>query len=132
MMVYKIQQLFTKYLKVEFSHIKKLVYFSDGYAGQYKNKKNLYNLCQHQKEFGLQAEWNFFATSHGKSPCDGLGGTIKRITARTNLQRPKEHHILTPSDMFNFCNTTPSLSSIKFFYISKYQLAELSTVFAIR
>ena len=83
-------------------------------------------MCQHQKEFGLQAEWNFFATSHGKSPCDGLGGTIKRITARTSLQRHKEHHILTPSDMFNFCNKTPSLLSIKFFYIPKYELAELN------
>ena len=132
MMVYKIKQLFTEYLKVELPHIKKLVYFSDGCAGQYKNKKNLYNLCRHQKEFGLRAEWNFFATSHGKSPYDGLGGTIKRITVRTSLQRHKEHHILTPSDMFNFCNTTPSLSSIKFFYIPKYELAELNTAFASR
>ena len=82
MMVYKIQQLFTEYLKVEFPHITKLVYFSDGCAGQYKNKKNLYNLCEHQKEFGLHAEWSFF----GKSPCDGIGGRIKRITARTSLQ----------------------------------------------
>ena len=89
-------------------------------------------MCQHQKEFGLQAEWNFFATSHGKSPCDGLGGTIKRITARTSLQRPKEHHILTPSDMFNFFNTTPSLSSIKFFYIPKHEMVEMSTAFATR
>ena len=132
MMVYKIQQLFTEYLKVELPHIQKLVYFSDGCAGQYKNEYNLYNLCQHQKEFGLQAEWNFFATSLGKSPCDGLGGTIKRITARTSLQRPKEHHILTPSYMFKFCNTTPNLSSIKFFYIPKHDVVEMSTAFATR
>ena len=26
---------------------------------------SLYNLCRHQKEFGLQADWDFFATSHG-------------------------------------------------------------------
>ena len=76
--------------------------FSDGCAGQYENEKNLYILCQHQKEFGLQAEWNFFVASHGKSSFDGLGGTLKRNKARTSLQRHKEHHILSPSDMLVF------------------------------
>ena len=75
---------------------------------------------------------SFFPTFHAISPCDVLGRTIKRITARTSLQRPIEHHILTASDMFNFCNTTPSLSSIKFFYMPKYELSELSTAFARR
>ena len=28
----------------------------------------------------------FFATSHGKSPCDGIGGTIKHLVARASLQ----------------------------------------------
>ena len=39
------------------------------------------NLCLHFKDFGLKAEWIFFATSHGKSTCDGIGGTVKRTTA---------------------------------------------------
>ena len=97
--------------------------------------KTIRNNWLNQQDFNctlLQAEWNFFATSHGKSSCDVLGGTVKIITPRTSLQRPKEHHILTPSDMFNLCNTTPSLSFIKLFYIPKYELVELSTVFAIR
>ena len=53
-------------------------------------------LCQHLSDFGIDAVWNFFATSHGKSPCDGIGGTARRVTARTSLQRPKEaikHHL---------------------------------------
>ena len=36
-----------------------------------------------------------------------LRGTIKTITARDSLQRPKQHLIITPSDMFTFCSTTP-------------------------
>ena len=92
-MVYLIQKLFTEYLKIIDPKIRKLEYFSDGCAGQYKNKKNLYNLCQHQSDFGIEAVWNFFATSHGKSPCDGIGGTVKRVTARASLQRTKENHI---------------------------------------
>ena len=29
-----------------------------------------YNLCQHKNDFGLNVRWVFFATSHGKQPCD--------------------------------------------------------------
>ena len=68
--------------------INKLIYFSDGAASQYKNFKNFINLCHHEKDFDMKAEWHFFATSHGKVPCDGLGGTIKRLAAKASLQRP--------------------------------------------
>ena len=63
-------------------HINKLHYFSDGCAGQYKNFKNFLNMCHHKQDFGLEAEWTFFATSHGKSPCDGIGGFVKRYIAK--------------------------------------------------
>ena len=63
-------------------------------------------------DFGIEASWNFFATSHGKSPCDGIGGTVKRVTGRASLQRLKENHILTALQMFKFCSTKVNLSSI--------------------
>ena len=31
---------------------------------------------------------NFFATSHGKSACDGIGETVKRLLTKASLQRP--------------------------------------------
>lgn len=34
----------------------------------------------------MSAEWNFFATSHGKGPCDGVGGTAKRLATRACVQ----------------------------------------------
>ncbi|KAE8737961.1 hypothetical protein FOCC_FOCC016570 [Frankliniella occidentalis] len=37
------------------------------------------NVWYHLKDFGILNEWHFFATSHGKSACDGIGGTIKRL-----------------------------------------------------
>ena len=123
-MVQVIQQVFIQHLKVVLPQITKLEYFSDGCAGQYKNKNNLYNLCQHVNDFGIEASWNFFGTSHGKSPCDGIGGTVKRVTGRASLQRPKENHILTALQMFVFCSTTVSLSSIRFFFVSKNQVAQ--------
>ena len=57
----------------------KVYYFSDGAPQQYKNCNNFINLCNHNKDFGINAEWHFFPTAHGKSPCDGVGGTVKRL-----------------------------------------------------
>ena len=42
----------------------------------------------------------FFARGHGKSQCDGIGGTLKRLTAKTNLPRHLMCQILTAKDMF--------------------------------
>ena len=90
------------------------IYFSDGCAGQYKNRYNFINLLHHEEDFELQAEWNFFATSHGKNACDGIGGTLKRSVARTSLQRPLENQILTPLDFFDYCNK--NMKHIAMFY----------------
>jgi hypothetical protein len=39
-----------------------------------------------KKDFNVEAEWHFFATSHGKGLCDGIGGTVKRMARRASLQ----------------------------------------------
>ena len=66
--------------------ITKIHYFSDGCSGQYKNCKHFYNLCHYAEDFSVSCIWNFFATSHGKSPYDGISGTVKRLVAITSLQ----------------------------------------------
>lgn len=38
---------------------------------------------------------SFFATSHDKDACDGLGGTIKRLVKRTSPQNINSQSILT-------------------------------------
>ena len=43
-------------------------------------------------------------TSHGKSPCDGIGDTVKRLATKVNLQRPIDNQILNATDMCKFCN----------------------------
>jgi hypothetical protein len=102
----------------------KIKYFSDGSAAQYKNKKNFLNLCLHKSDFEVQAEWHFFATSHGKSACDGLGGTVKRLAAKASLQRPYDKQILTPVDLFQFA--VDNIKNIDFEYCSleEYEEAE--------
>ena len=73
----------------------KFYYFSDRAASQYKNRKNFINLCFHEADFGVPAEWHFSAASHGKGACDGVGGTMKWLAASASLQRPYEQQIMT-------------------------------------
>ncbi len=59
---------------------KKLVFFSDGPRNQFKNKYMLATLPHFRHCFQLNnLQWSFFAASHGKGPCDGIGGNAKRM-----------------------------------------------------
>ena len=102
--------------------LEKIKYFSDGAASQYKNYKNFVNLCFHEQDFCISAEWHFFATSHGKSPCDGIGGTVKRLVARASLQAIVDHHILTPNEMYEWSHK--NIEGIKFYYVSAEDIKE--------
>lgn len=53
-------------IKAKLPHIKKIHYFTDGAGSQYKNRKSFVNLAYHEEDYGIIADWNFFATSHGK------------------------------------------------------------------
>ncbi len=97
--------------------IKKVIYFSDGAASQYKNCKNFINLCYHKDDFCVCAEWHFFATSHGKGPCDGIGGTVKRLAARASLQRPYNEQIMTPRQLYDFA--VENISAVHFQFCTK-------------
>ena len=121
--VFVIQRELLKILKETVPTITEVEYFSDGCAAQYKNYKNMLNLCRHKVDFGIDATWVFFATSHGKSPCDGIGGTVKRLTARASLQRPYSDQILDVSSMLTFCKT--NIPGIEFIYISKERMEEV-------
>ena len=117
--VYTFQKCFMSYLKSvhpEHLKLKKIIYFSDGAGSQYKNRKNFVNLCLHEEEFGVPAEWHFSATSHGKGACDGLGGTVKRLAARTSLQRPYNDQIMTPRQLYDWAKV--SIPNIHFEYSS--------------
>ena len=58
---------------------------------------------------------HFFASSCGKSPCDGIGGTFKRLAKTASLQRPFSGHILTPQALFEYCRDYISGISFEFF-----------------
>ena len=89
------QTIFVAYFKENLLIFDKVFYFSDGCAEQYKNRKNFTNLCHHQQDFNMDAEWTFFATSHDKSPCDGAGRFVKQYVAKLSLQGPLHDKILS-------------------------------------
>ena len=100
--VHLFQKVLIEFLTNKIEKPQKIIYFSDGCAAQYKNRKNFINLCHHEQDFGMSAEWHFFATSHGKGACDGVGGTVKRLAARASLQRPYRDQISTPRQLYEF------------------------------
>lgn len=98
--VHMFQVELIKFLKEKFHEISKVIYFTDGARSQFKNKKSFANLANHFEDFGIQADWHFFATAHGKGPSDGLGGQVKRLARLASLKMGSESHIISPNDFY--------------------------------
>lgn len=109
------QKIITDFLKSKFKPTKNF-YFTDGAAQHFKNKFSFANLLKHKEDFGIPAEHHFFATFHGKGPCDGLGDALKRGAARASLQRPATRQILSHQALFEWA--TENMPDTKI-YISK-------------
>ena len=57
----------------------------------------------------------FFVASHGKGlNCDGVGGAVKRLATRASLQRPYDHQIMTPRQLYEW--TSENISAMAFTY----------------
>ncbi|KAJ8684697.1 hypothetical protein QAD02_020490 [Eretmocerus hayati] len=102
--IYAFQQDLIKLLKKKIPVMKKIIYRSDGAGGQYKNRFNFLNLAFHRRGFGVPAEGHFSATSHGKGPWNGVGGTLKRSVSRASLQRPVNHQIVPVEDLVSWAS----------------------------
>ncbi len=78
------------------------------------------NLAYHLQDFGYTAEWQFFATSHGKSECDGIGGSFKRMAANHSLKRSAEHQILNSQQLYEFGKNY--CKNITFLFVSQKEV----------
>ena len=72
------------------------------------------------EDFFVGCIWNFFATSHAKLPCIGIGGTVKRLAATASLQSPTTGQILSAEAIFEYC--LKSISGITFVYITAEEM----------
>ena len=80
-------------------------------------------MCHHKQDFGLEAEWTFFATSHGKSPCDGIGGFVKRYIAKRSLQRPLNNQILNYKSVLELCRD--EIEEMHFYDVSQSGMSDV-------
>ena len=108
------------FLKSKFgeSNVVKIYYFSDGAGSQYKNRFNLLNLLCHEVDFGVKAEWHFFATAHGKGACDGIGGCVKRSAYRASLQ---DKTIVTTQNLYEWASRYFKKIQFGFSSLSDYE-----------
>ncbi|KAL3862797.1 hypothetical protein ACJMK2_008743 [Sinanodonta woodiana] len=67
-------------------------YLSDSPTSQYRNRYIFQLIAYHEEEFSIKARLHFLESGHGKGPCDGLGGSVKRSAdmavrqAKCNIQ----------------------------------------------
>ena len=66
--------------------------------------------------------WNFFATSHGKNACDGIGWTVKQLATDASLMVTEKKHILIPLDLFDWASK--NICNIGFISISAEEITE--------
>ena len=119
--VYCFQQRLHSYL-TQTMQVHKVFYFTDGSSAQYKNRKNFANLTYYKDDFSLDAERHFFATSHGKGPCDGLGGTVKHLAAKASLQRPYEDQILNAEQLYSWAKV--NIPGIHFDFVDSSEVQQ--------
>ena len=83
-------------------------------------------LCSHKDYFGISAEWVLFATGYCKSPCDSIGGAVKRHPSNQSLQSFLNNQILDYKAMLDLCENEMIL--IKFFGISKESMISVENL----
>lgn len=74
-----------EYIKLQYqsAEISKIIFKSDGTGQHFKQKYSLCLITCRPED----VEWHFTATSYGKGPIDGLGGTIKRCVREATISR---------------------------------------------
>jgi hypothetical protein len=65
----------------------------------------------------VPAELHFFATSNGKSACDGFGGTLKRLAAEVSFQQPYNNKVMTPHQLYEWAQS--SKHNLNFYFATK-------------
>ena len=112
--VHSFQYVVLQNLKGCLPNLKCCIYFSDGAPNQCKSFKNIANLNYHYMDYELKSEGHFFATSHGKSPCDGIGVFGKHLLARASLQNTL---ILNINEMYEW--SASHIDGTKFFKVTE-------------
>lgn len=98
-------------------------YMTNSPTSQYRNKQIFSIVAQHDIIFpGFRASWLLFEAGHGKGPCDGVGGTVKRLA---DMAVKRHSAIIQSADDFYKWGKTQENSSLKYMFVPKSQSAEV-------
>ena len=81
------------------------------------------DLCSYKHDFGVSAQWVFFATSYCESPCDVISGAVK-TTCRQG--KTLNNQILDYKAILDLCEN--EMMSIKFFGICKESMISVENL----
>lgn len=115
--VYIMQQKVIPFIKETCPKARNIIYATDGAKQHYKNKFQMANLVKHKDDFGLEGEWHYHATAHGKGACDGLGAVLKKEATRASLQASATECILNKESLVIWAKR--KFPTIKIFDYSK-------------
>ena len=99
----------------------KVHYWTDSPTSQYRNKFIFMTIANHKEIYGVTATWNYFEAGHGKGPCDGLGGTTKRMA--DEAVRQGKAIIQNAADFFRW-SLTSTMKEVIFRFTEKEDCEE--------
>lgn len=91
--------------------------WSDGPSSQFKNKYIAASIKTLQDKFNKNIIWNYFATSHGKGPVDGIGGSVKRQVRQAVLS-----HKEIVQNATDFCNVAKNVCNVNIILLLREEI----------
>lgn len=114
--VYAFMKKITERLKHEHPRIECVHYITDSPTSQYRNKNTMYLVANHFQLLGMNASWQFWEAGHGKGPCDGVGGSSKRLA---DLAVKRQTAVIqSAEDYFNWGKSLTN-SQTKYVFVPK-------------
>ena len=106
--------------------LKEVFYWTDSPTSQFRNKTIFHIISEHKEEYNCVASWNYFEAGHGKGPCDGVGGTVKRLA--DDYVKQNKVVIQDAADFFAWGRDKQSESKIDYTFVStdEYKLSKVS------
>ena len=97
-------KILTPYLIKNVKDLKRISTISDGAPTQYKMSTHALWVSSHKRKTGIQADWCFRGTAHGKDEVDGACGDCKNAVQREQLkaERGETSKLKTSKDVMKF------------------------------
>ena len=120
--VFAILKKVIPFIKSEVGAFNQIHYWTDSPTSQYRNKTIFSVVNRHEETFDAKAVWNYFEAGHGKGPCNGIGGTSKRLADEAVKQ--EKVSIQDASDFMKWAEENQLGSAIKFLFVDKKNTEE--------